>query len=267
MCLILVALGNHPDYPLVLAANRDEFYDRPTATADFWEDAPEVLGGRDLEAGGTWLGITRTGRWAAVTNFRDPPQKSAAGASRGYLVSDYLKGTGTPGEYMEKIHERRKSYRGFNLLAGTAHEAWYFSNKGGEVRKLQAGIYGLSNHFLDTPWPKVVSGREALASELERAKPDPWKLFTLLGDRAVVPDHLLPETGVGLEWERLLSSRFIASPRYGTRASTVLMIDQSGKALFLERNFFPGRKEGAEVRVEFQIEGAAGREVLSRSDG
>lgn len=254
MCLILLAHRVHPDYPLVFAANRDEFYARPTAPAAWWEDAPELLAGRDLQAGGTWMGITRGGRWAAVTNYRDLPSERTGARSRGELVSAFLRGDDAPEAYLRQIAERTGEYNGFNLLVADWEQLWYFSNRGGEPQELGPGVYGLSNHLLDTPWPKVVRGKQALSALLEDgAAPAPEPLFELLADADPAPEAELPDTGVGREWERALSSLFIATPSYGTRASTVLLIEGGGVATFVERGFAAGAQRGEEVRYRFEI--------------
>jgi len=253
MCLILFAYRAHPEYRLVLAANRDEFHDRPSAPAGFWSDAPNVLAGRDLRSGGSWLGITRTGRFAAVTNYRDPRELLAPRSdapSRGELVSSFLRGSDSPVAYLAALAGRAGAYHGFNLLVGDRESLYWFSNRAGAApRRLQPGIYGLSNHLLDTPWPKVVRGREALRDALAAAAPlDEEPLFRLLADRAAAADQELPDTGVGIERERLLSAPFIASAEYGTRASTVLLVRSDGGAHLVERTFTPGSARWSEVR-------------------
>ncbi len=249
MCLILIARDAHPDYRLVVAANRDEFYDRPTAPAARWPEAPAVLGGRDLQAGGTWLGIDRSGRFAAVTNYRQGQREPAAPRSRGLLVSEFLLSSVDPPQYVERVAAEADRYNGFNLLAGDARELFYFSNRGGSVRALERGVYGLSNHLLDTPWPKVTATRGALETLLTR---DPAelvpRLFDLLSDRGQAEEHLLPRTGVSLEWERLLSAAFIVSDGYGTRSSTVVLAGRDGRITFEERSFLAGGKPGGIVR-------------------
>jgi uncharacterized protein with NRDE domain len=255
MCLVLLALDSHPQYSLVVAANRDEFYDRPTAPAEFWSDAPSVLGGRDLKAGGTWLGIDRMGRLAAVTNYRQGERESPAPRSRGHLVSDFLMGDADALEYIERVRSEAELYNGFNLIAGDPWGLFYFSNRERRVRSLAPGLYGLSNHLLDTPWPKVASAKSALGALLNHGASELTEdLFALLSDRSQPADGVLPATGVSPEWERLLSSAFIASDGYGTRSSTVVLVGRSGDMVFVERSFGPGGAPGAEARfvpVEF----------------
>ena len=252
MCLILVAWRVHPEYPLVVAANRDEFFVRPTAPATFWKDAPQVLAGRDLDAGGTWMGVARTGRFAALTNFRDPAQNRSGAPSRGALVVDFLVGDEAPQAYLERITVRGRQCNGYNLLVGDGETLWWSSNMGGEARQLQAGVYGLSNHLLDTPWPKVGVGKTALASVLDRL-PDDQALFQLLYDDEIHPDEHLPQTGVPLDWERLLSSAFVKSPDYGTRSSTVLCMGQDDSVSFDEQTWLPGARRGPRLRYRFTM--------------
>jgi len=254
MCLILFAHKVHPDYPLVLAGNRDEFYARPTAPAGFWPESPELLAGRDLVGGGTWLGVTRSGRLAAVANYRQPEARQRSVRSRGQLTVDFLRGTTAPADYLATVARRREDYRGFNLLAAAGGEIAYYSNLEGVVRILPPGIYGLSNALLDTPWPKVVGGKAALAAILAApGPPDPEPLFALLSDTTRPADSLLPETGVGLERERVLSSRFVLSADYGTRASTVVLVDRKGEAVFVERSFgrSPAFRQEVRCRLRF----------------
>ena len=236
MCLIVVGWQAHPDYPLIVAANRDEFYARPTAIADFWDDAPEVIAGRDLEAGGTWLGITRSGRFAAVTNVREPGARQGI-QSRGKMTQAYLAGRQSAADYVARIDMAQ--YSGFNLLIGDRDSLWYCSNRGAAPQELAPGIYGVSNHLLDSPWPKLISARRRMAQALGSV-PDHAPLFEILADDEIVPDAELPATGVPLEWERLLSAIFVRSASYGTRASTVILQATDGAISFEERSFGPG---------------------------
>ena len=251
MCLILLAYGVRADWPLVVAANRDEFYARPTRRAEFWPDAAALVAGRDLTHGGTWLGVTRAGRFAAVTNFREAARQNEDAPSRGRLTVDFLLGDEGPRAYLERLARRAAEFNGFNLLAGDAEGLWYFSNRGGGPRELGPGVYGLSNHLLDTPWPKVERGKRALAESLARAgPPDVEELFRVLAESEPAPDASLPDTGVGLERERLLSPLFIRSETYGTRSSTVVLFEEGGRVRFVERAF--GAGGGGEARFEFQ---------------
>ena len=242
MCLILFAYQYHPRYHLVLAANRDEFYARPTAPLDYWPDHPEVLAGRDLEQQGTWLGVGRQGRLAAITNYRDPKSIKANAPSRGHLVSDFLTGTLHPEEYLQQIGESAGHYNGFNLLVGDADSLFYFSNRGGPPQELKPGLYGISNHLLDTDWPKIYRGKQALSQVLAQEQDlSPEKLFLLMQDQTVAPDNQLPDTGIARDWEAVLSAIFITSPHYGTRSSSVVLIDKDGRVGFDERTWKPAR--------------------------
>lgn len=254
MCLILFAANSHPDYRLALAANRDEFYSRPAAPAAFWDDAPQLLAGRDLQAGGAWLGITTSGRFAAITNYREPGLFRQEAPSRGELVSGFLLGDMSPADYLSRLKTEGSLYNGFSLIFGDSDQLLYFSNRGNLPPAIPSGIHGLSNHLLDTPWPKVSRGREALNEILKSpAPPDPEALLTLLADRAVPADNLLPDTGVGIEWERLLSTLFIKTADYGTRSSTILLIDRENRVTFLERNFNGKPEEPRTGFWSFQI--------------
>ena len=235
----------------MVAANRDEFYSRPTAGADFWPEHPRVLAGRDLEAGGTWMGITRNGRFAALTNFRDPASHQPRAPSRGALVADFLTGDASIDNYLDALEPAR--YNGFNLLLGDATNHGRlvaFSNVSLERHELAPGIYGLSNALLDTPWPKVGAGKTALEAALG-ALPDDAPLFQLLRDDTIHQDARLPATGVPLDWERLLSAAFIRSPDYGTRGSTVVTMSAGGKATFDEQTWLPGGMAGTRRRYRF----------------
>jgi uncharacterized protein with NRDE domain len=238
MCLILFAYRLHPDYRLVLAANRDEFYERPTLPLDYWPDAPGILAGRDLRAGGTWLGVSRNGRLAAVTNYREPDKTRSDAPSRGHLVDNFLLGELSAAAYLQTVQAEGSRYNGFNLIAADPLELLYYSNRSHRIRRLPAGLYGLSNHLLDTPWPKVESGKQRLQAYLQQTRnPDPEPLLALLNDRSPPPDDQLPNTGVGIEWERILSPLFIQSPAYGTRSSSVILLANDGRLTFVERGF------------------------------
>lgn len=255
MCLILFAYEVHPLYRLIAAANRDEFYTRPAQPASFWPDAPGLLAGRDLTEGGTWLGITRGGRFSAVTNYRDPRALVSQARSRGHLVADYLRGSESPGRYLARVAERGGDYNGFNLLAGDASTLHYYSNRGDEgPRALAPGIYGLSNHLLDTAWPKVEAGKRGLAEMVASGREiEAEELFHLLSSRERADDARLPETGVGIEMERMLSPLFIESEGYGTRCSTVTLVRRDGLIELIERTHAPIRNE---ARYEFETESA-----------
>lgn len=252
MCIIIFAYKAHPHYDLVLAANRDEYYARPTLSAAYWENEPDILGGRDLERGGTWLGVTRDGKYAAVTNFRDPSLIKKDAPSRGILVRDFLRCGQTPENYLTRTATNSESHNGFNLIAGGRSGLYYHSNRDARIRPLTPGVYGLSNHLLDTPWPKVAKGKQAL-SEIIRQGSDivPETVFEILADQAQADDALLPKTGISLEYERALSPIFISTPDYGTRSSTLLLIDMNGKVTFIERTFEAG-EPATDATFEFQ---------------
>jgi len=255
MCLVLLALHTHGAYPLTVAANRDESYARPAAPAAWWDDAPRVLAGRDLLGGGSWMGVARDGRWAAVTNVREPTVAQRPDApSRGDLVADFLRGSVAAAEYLAALAPRAGEWNGFNLLAGDAAEVWWLSNRGPGPTRVEPGVHGVSNALLDTPWPKVVRGRDdarrILGGPAEQVDEE---LFRALALRDPAPDTALPDTGVGRELERALSPPFIATPGYGTRASTVLTIDAAGEVRFTERTIHPS-DTWTEVRHQFRIE-------------
>lgn len=250
MCLILLAYRCHPGYPLLIAANRDEFHDRPTAPLAFWDDAPQVLAGRDLQQGGTWMGISRNGRFAALTNYRDPSRTLSHAPSRGHLVSDYLQGRESVEDYLARLTSQANAYNGFNLLVGDAHDLYYYSNYAGAPQALTPGWHGLSNHLLDTPWPKLKHGLTLMRRTLEQQPiPEPGDLLSVLADRTPAPDAALPQTGVPLEWERWLSSIFIDAPGYGTRSSTVLLVSASGQVHMVETTWADGSRR--EFRLEW----------------
>lgn len=258
MCLIVFAKDVHPDYRLIVASNRDEFYERPTVPAHRWADDPEVIGGRDEKAGGTWMGVRRDGHFAAVTNVRDlsQPQKEDV-PSRGDLVADFLVAPRDPASYLETRAAAAERYNGFNLLAGTPERLFYLTNQpDGGPREVPLGIHGLSNARLDTPWPKVERMKAALAAHLERGTPDPGVLLDLLYDPEPARDESLPDTGIGMQWERVLSAPFIVSENYGTRASTVLLIDRDGQVTFVERSFAARGADPTERRFSFTLEDA-----------
>ena len=255
MCLLLIGVESRPSYKLVLAANRDEYYERPTAEAGFVAGTPRVLGGRDLRAGGTWLGITTDGRIAAITNYRDPASVKDNAPSRGELVSQFLLGGESPVDYLNGLEGRGHMYNGFNLIFGEKQDLYWYSNRGDSGRRLGPGIYGLSNRLLDTPWPKVTRGKGAMERLLSgRRDPHPEDLFSLLADHHIPDDESLPDTGVGLQWERRLSPLFITSPDYGTRSSTLIFIDQEDGVTFIERTFDSDPDHPETVKYDFQIE-------------
>ena len=252
MCLILVAWRAHPDYPLVVAANRDEFFARPAAEAGWWPDAPSVFAGRDLEAGGTWLGLGRDGRFAGLTNFRDPLRNRDGTPSRGALVADFLRGRESTAEALARLQFEGPRYNAFNLLVSDGDSLGIYESASGSARLLEPGLHALSNHLLDTPWPKVTAGKSRLARAL-RALPDDTPLCELLRDDRPAPDAELPRTGVSLAWERMLSSAFIRAPGYGTRCSTVVTRDRHGWTRVTESSWDAVGVETGRVVERFQV--------------
>ncbi len=248
MCLLVLAWRAHPRYRLVVAANRDEFHERPAAPLHEWGEASGragdaasgILGGRDLQAGGTWLALDRSRRFGVVTNYRDLQQPAPGAPSRGRLIPDYLAQSAGAREFLEALAPAAGEYSGFNLLLTDDEELWYASNRATPfARALTPGVYGLSNHLLDTPWPKLRRARRAFQRWLE-ASPPPGaeELMALLGDRTPAEAHEpLPETGLSPEWERVLSSPFVLHPQYGTRCSTVVMLELGGAVLVRERRY------------------------------
>jgi uncharacterized protein with NRDE domain len=240
MCVIFFAYRQHAEYPLVLLANRDEFYERPTAAAHFWEDFPEIYAGRDLVHGGTWLGVTKRGRFAAVTNYRDPLAPQGV-FSRGNLVGDFLKTDDSIEDYLTNIQSGAANFSGFNLLVGEINQKnqtfGYYSNREDKIRILDAGIYGLSNHLLDTPWQKVEKGKAELSKLSQKNEFERDKFFKVLADKSLADDAELPDTGIGYEREKLLSAIFIETPIYGTRSSSVVLVNKNYEISLDERNF------------------------------
>jgi uncharacterized protein with NRDE domain len=243
MCLIFFSIQQHPKYKLILAGNRDEFYNRKTTQADFWLAHNNIVGGCDLEAVtpdgtcGTWMGISKTGRLAFITNFRDPKNINPNAPSRGHLVTDFLLGKAAGRDYMEDVSKRASRYNGFNLVVGDVNELYYFSNYQNKIQQLSSGLYGLSNHLLDTPWPKVSKGKSAIEKEILNDNIDIENLFSILRDEERAKINQLPDTGIGLEREQALSSMFIKTNGYGTRCSTVILVDHKGNVLFEERTY------------------------------
>ena len=254
MCLAVLALHQVAGLPVLMAANRDEFHARPTAAAARWEgDGPAIYAGRDLLAGGSWMGVNEAGRYAVVTNFRDPFTQLANAPSRGALVEAYLRSTDSPSEYLMAVARDGHRYNGFNLIVGNAREAWYYGNRGAAPHRLAPGVYALSNHLLDTPWPKLARVKAAFTQVIAQApEPDLPALYAALADRSPAADGELPDTGVGLERERMLSSPFIVSPNYGTRASTILALRADGRGELHERSFDPAGTATRDTDLAFR---------------
>lgn len=259
MCLLVFSYKQHPTYDFIFATNRDEFYDRPTRPAQFWDGHPNILAGKDLKAGGTWLGMTKQGNFSALTNYRDPSIQKEDPPSRGHLVLDYLKGGKTIEQYLKDVDKKANEYNGFNLLggdlSGEGTGLMYYSNQQNEIKQLDAGLYGLSNKLLDTPWPKVLRAKRALGSILSSGEVSIEKLFSLLQDDTQAPDEKLPDTGIPHELEKAVSPIFIKTDRYGTRNSTVILVEKSGKVIFEERRYQNGSMKVENTNhYEFKIE-------------
>lgn len=259
MCMVLLAFHAHPRYPLVIAANRDEAYARMAAPAAFWGDHPHIHAGRDLEKGGTWLGITRDGRIAAVTNYRAGYTPRDAPRSRGELVSRFLIGSDSPAGYLAQVAAHGDEYNGFSLIAGDLDALFFLSNRGEGIERISRGVHGLSNHLLDTPWPKVERGKRAMRTLLHAGEHAlVGGLFDFLADRTPAHDQALPDTGVGLQRERELSPAFISGERYGTRASTLVLVRGDGEVLFHERSFGVAGRALGEISSRFHLGKTAG---------
>ncbi len=262
MCLIVFAWKAHPRYPLIVGANRDEWRDRPAAPAQWWAGQAGLLAGRDLRAGGTWLGATRSGRFGAITNFRDPAERDSKAPSRGALLVDYLGGAEPARAYLTALASRAQQYNGFNLLLADmdadADALYYFGSREGVVAEVAPGVHTLSNHLLDEPWPKVRRATAALATGLslqdeqqDMQQAIAEQLFAILSDTEGAPDEELPDTGVGLDWERKLAPILIRGAEYGTRCSTVLLRDAEGRSYFEERT--RGADGGVSASVSFSF--------------
>lgn len=253
MCLLIIAHRAVSGLPLAVAANRDEFHARPTAPATFWNSHPELLAGRDLEQGGTWMGVTRGGRFAAVTNYRDPARSAPAPRSRGELPLEFLTGAQSPADYLDTLSRRAQEYAGFNLLLGDREALWYYHNAPGEQpHRLEPGIYGLSNARLDTPWPKVERGKRELAAALATGGASHDSLAAAVADRRPAALEELRPGGADAHMERLLSAQFIISERYGTRSMTTLWV-AAGRAHWRERSFHPDGRLAGEQEETFAL--------------
>jgi uncharacterized protein with NRDE domain len=238
MCILFVAVNQHKDYPLIIAANRDEFFARPTSASHFWPDSATLLAGKDQQAGGTWMGITRNGRLAALTNIRDPKRINENAITRGELLTQYLQGHHSQQEYLRKLQNSSTQYNGYNLLFGPWHSLQVYNNHLNKVEQLTAGVYGLSNASLNSPWPKINKGTLHLAEYCHDGHAiESENLFALLKDMHQAQDLELPRTGIPIEWERRLSSIFIQGEDYGTRSSTVLLVDKNQQISWQERTF------------------------------
>lgn len=260
MCLIFLSLNDHPNYKLIVAANRDEFYNRKTVAAQFWPNHSDIVGGRDLEAMkpdgtcGTWMAMNKSGKIAMLTNYRDPKNINPQAPSRGFLVTDFLLSNEPPENYLKGIEPFAKEYNGFNLVVGNGEELFYLSNYKSGIDKISSGLHGLSNHLLDTPWQKVVRGKKKMASLFSKEKISPNEILNALYDEDRAPDNQLPETGIGLERERALSSMFIKTNGYGSRCSTVVLVDKNDQVNFTERVYDLQTFEFTQQTFEFKIQ-------------
>jgi len=252
MCLILFALNQHTEFPLVVIANRDEYYLRPTRSAHWWQDSAGIFAGRDLQAQGTWMGINKNGRFAAVTNVREPGMLAPASLSSGKLPREFLASDEAAETFIDRIKPEADDYAGFNLLIGDSAGLFFYSNRQAEVIEIPAGIHGISNGLFDEAWPKLDSGKQALATVLA-ASPDNNELMKILTDTTMAQDEHLPDTGVTLGFERMLSSRFIRSADYGTRACSVVKFDQQNNISFVEQNYTDAQTIGPLITEQFQI--------------
>jgi uncharacterized protein with NRDE domain len=254
MCLVVLAFRAHDDVPLVVAANRDEFHARPTLDAGWWPDAPDVLAGRDLQAGGTWLGVHRSGRFATVTNYRDADEPRPGLESRGHLVTNFLQGRQTPADFLASIDA--DAYAGFNLLLSDGESLAYLSNRGGGLQELPPGIYGLSNATLDTPWEKVERSKNVMAGLVDGGSLNETELLRLLNDREKGPVSEVKRGHLAFEQAHAITAPFIVMPEYGTRCSTVVRHETDGRWHFVERRFDPAGDATGETRLSFSSEDA-----------
>jgi uncharacterized protein with NRDE domain len=253
MCLLIAAYDFHPVYRLVLVGHRDEFHARPAAPLGWWPDSPDLLAGRDLEAGGTWLGLHRSGRLAVLTNFRGEDSERPGSPSRGLLIPAFLARNEPAEDFALQLTGTATQYSGFNLLTFDGTALAYTANRPQPLsRRLPAGLFGLSNHLLDTPWPKVVRTRERVREALERGVASPSALFTALQDREPARDADLPATGLDRDMERLVSAPFIVNPVYGTRCTTVVLLDREGLVRVEERRYTPDGETTGRTAIAFQ---------------
>jgi len=266
MCLIVIAWQQHSEYPLIVAANRDEYYDRPTELAHVWQQPPgllttKILAGKDLSAGGTWLGINDKGKFAAVTNYREGIPETQP-HSRGELTTDYLNSSMPPEQYAQKCLNSGNQYNGYNLILNEGDRLFYCSNRYPDIKELPPGIYTLSNHLLNSPWPKSIHVKDELIALLSSGSVSPSiptnpqpinidDIISCLHRREPFADEYLPDTGVGLEIERMLSPPFILSPDYGTRSTTVVLRDNRGKTVFVEQSYESGGLTGERKVFDF----------------
>ena len=250
MCLILFSWKTHPNYKLILAANRDEFYKRPTQQANYWKDHPELLAGKDLQAGGTWIGMSKSGRIAALTNYRDPQNIDVHAASRGELTTNFLTSGDEPELYLRKIKNSNIHYNGFNLMVGDGNSLFHYNNVNHDISEVAPGTYGLSNGFFQENWPKTKNGRNALEKVIQKEQFSNQDLLDILGNTKKAEDVDLPKTGIPVDWERALSPLFINADGYGTRCSTIIKVDYNNKKEFLEKTYAVGGQSESIVQYD-----------------
>ncbi len=253
MCLIFLSYKQNKEYPLIVLANRDEFYKRPTQTAHYWENSPHILAGKDLDGGGTWMGITKNGYISMLTNYRDVANIKPNAPTRGKLVSDYLQGEFSPKEYLLALSKTGSTYNGYSLITGSFNDPWYYSNYEKKIAQLGTGLYGLSNALLDSKWPKIEAGKAALTPLILKKKIDKEALFNLMTNPDLAENNQLPQTGLPIEKERAISSMFINIEGYGTRCTTLILVDKNGKVDFTERQYENGLATGKDNNFTFKL--------------
>ncbi len=252
MCLLLISYRNHPKYKLIIAANRDEFFRRPTTPAHFWPEHQNLLAGKDIEAGGTWLGLTTSGNFSAITNYRDIRNLKSNAPTRGKLITDFLLNNYSISDFAKELKEKADLYNGYNLIFGNLNSLNYFSNHTKTFRELNPGIYGLSNHLLDTPWYKVEKSKKLFSEILAKKNPLTEELFEILSDKSFSPDDLLPDTGLEKRVESAISAIFVSTPEYGTRASTIILVNHQNYATFIEKSL--NYESGKWIKSSFEFE-------------
>lgn len=256
MCLIVFAYKVHKKYRLILSANRDEFFARPTEPLQVWEDNPQIIGGRDLQQGGTWMAFSKNGRFAALTNVRNPASMKQNARSRGDLIPSFLLSEADPSSYLETVKDRVGDYNGFNLLAGDLKELFFLSSTDQKIIKVQPGIHAVSNRTLNTPWVKCEVVKKGLKSEVDTLPDEPCfsdieqNLCRMMHNSIIASDELLPDTGVGIDLERKLSSVFVSMAGYGTRSTSVVLQDFLGNLTFSETTWSEdGKKQGYQKMI------------------
>lgn len=266
MCILFIAVNYHPNYPLIIAANRDEFHARETQSSHFWRNEPNVLAGKDLVGGGTWMGMNRNGRLSALTNIRAPGKERADAITRGKLVFDFIQTNVTPQNYLEALSANRQDYNGYNLLFGSVNKLQVYNSFENTSYQLEDGVYGLSNASLNSPWPKLDMGRSALANYCHNADVlNNEHLFELLANNQPAKDEDLPQTGIPIDWEKKLSSIFIQSPEYGTRSSTILLLDKQDNIYWEERTFNELAERTSAQIYEFKLQQSLTKEEIDKN--